>query len=911
MPQENIIREKSYQSRNYPTIIFSSSGHLLYSNRECKMLTELSLPETVKQGRSIHYTELFNNISPIATAIRDGINLKGTFSETKFVSNNARELTVQIEALSNTPPSDVLIRFKDTDLPNAKTEKKEYPYQTLFNEMIHGVFYQKADGSLIDINPAALELLGLTREQFLKKKSSDEDWDVIHEDGTTALPDEHPSTQALVTGKPVKNKVLGVYNPDREDYVWLNINAIPQFENGKSKPYQVFVTLTDITEQKKSEIKLLERDNRLKSIFRALPAGIGIVSNRKLKDVNEHLCNMIGYTRDELVGQPARILYPDDEQYEFVGTEKYRQIIKKGIGTVETRWIHKDGSSIDIILSSSPIDKNNPFEDVTFTAIDISDRKHSEERIHYLTNLLRSIRNVNQLIVKEKEHEKLLKGICDTLTQNQGYNSSWICIFDETKKVMLAEESGLGGIFRNLDLKTEDLPLCVKMIQSENCDHIKLKPSEDCITCPLKCINEASNALVSSLRYNNKLYGMLAASIPAEMADDIEVKGLFKEVAEDISFALYNLELEELQKQSTELVNKIINAIPDLVWLKDKNGKYITCNPRFESFFGSEKELIEGKDDYDFVDRELADIFTYNDRMAITKGKPTLNEEEITYASDGHHEILETIKTPIYDTSGELIGVLGIGRDITARKNFEHLLIQSKEIAEEMNRTKSSFLANMSHELRTPLNSVIGFAQILNEKMCGDLTDKQIKYVQNILGSSKHLLDLINDVLDISRIESGNMEFNPEMTDISKTIKEIQNLIEPLARKKHIDLSIAIDQDDIKISVDQIKFKDILYNLLSNAIKFTDEKGKIEVISEISDTEVQISVSDTGIGIKEENYDLIFEPFKQTDSFLTRKYSGTGLGLALVKHYVEMHGGTIRVESELEKGSKFTFTIPR
>ncbi len=913
MSQRN-KNNKTSEKKN-PTMIFSTSGHLIYSNPECRELVELFHKYSIGSGRTIHLTDLFDNNSPITTAISDIINTQLHTLEINYISQDTRDFIIQFEALSSNIPSDVLVRFIDASRPGeSKTEKewvrKETCYRDLFEDILHGAFYQSADGTLIDVNPAALELFGLTKEQFLKKKSSDEYWNVINEDGTLTRPEDYPSMKAFKTAKPVKNIILGVHNPKKEDYVWLNISAIPQFKKEDKKPYQVFVTLTDITDQKKAEIELLEKDRWLESIFRALPAGVGIVSKRYLLEVNEHLCKMIGYTRDELVGQPARLLYPSDEHYEFVGTEKYRQINEKGIGTVETRWKHKDGSVIDIILSSSPIDRNDLTKGVTFTAIDISDRKRSEERILHLTRILRSIRDVNQLIVKEKEHDRLLKEICKTLTENQGYNSSWICLFDVMKKIKLIEESGPGESFRNLNFESGNLPVCVQMLQSEKYDIIKLKPFEDCTNCPLNCINEDSVVLGTSLNYKGKLYGMLAASLPSQMADDYEVLKLFKEVAEDISFALYNLELEELQKQSTELLSNILDAIPDLVWVKDKNGKYITCNPRFESFFGAKKEEIEGKTDYDFVDKELADFFTNKDRIAMNSDRPSVNEEEIPFASDGHHEILETIKTPIYDINNEPIGVLGIGRDITQRKNLEQILLQSKEIAENATRTKSEFLANMSHELRTPLNSIIGFAQILDERMYGDINGKQMKYIQNILKSSKHLLTLINDVLDISRIESGNMEFNPEITDIPETINEIKDLIEPLAKIKNITIATTINLKYNKIILDKIKFKDILYNLLSNSIKFTGENGNIKIISQTNQSEIQTSISDTGIGISEKYLDLIFEPFKQTDSFLTRKYSGTGLGLALVKHYVEMHGGSIKVESEVNFGSTFTFTIP-
>jgi signal transduction histidine kinase len=248
--------------------------------------------------------------------------------------------------------------------------------------------------------------------------------------------------------------------------------------------------------------------------------------------------------------------------------------------------------------------------------------------------------------------------------------------------------------------------------------------------------------------------------------------------------------------------------------------------------------------------------------------------------------------------------------DITDRKNAEDAIIQSKILAEKANRTKSEFLANMSHELRTPLNSIIGYSQILNQNLSGNMDEKEIEYSSNILNGGEHLLDLINNILDISKIEAGKMDYEAEKVNLSQTIENIIGLVKPLAMKKSIDLQFINDTGFVEISADNVKIKQILHNLLSNAIKFTPEKGEVKVYLSIADNTAQISVSDTGIGIPDDKQKSIFDPFKQAHSSNNRAYGGTGLGLSLVKKYVEMHGGEIWIESEVGKGSLFTFTIP-
>lgn len=226
------------------------------------------------------------------------------------------------------------------------------------------------------------------------------------------------------------------------------------------------------------------------------------------------------------------------------------------------------------------------------------------------------------------------------------------------------------------------------------------------------------------------------------------------------------------------------------------------------------------------------------------------------------------------------------------------------------NRMKSEFLANMSHELRTPLNAIIGFAEVLKDKLCGDLNAEQEDFVKDIHSSGRHLLQMINDILDLSKIEAGKMELQYEVFLVSDAIEEVYTILKGLAKKKQLQLKTVIQEDVKDIEADRVKFKQILYNLLSNAIKFTPQNGTITTNAAIVDGKMQVSVSDSGIGIKPDDQGKVFKEFWQADSSFSRKYEGTGLGLALTRRIVEMHGGNIWFESEYGKGSTFYFAIP-
>jgi len=245
--------------------------------------------------------------------------------------------------------------------------------------------------------------------------------------------------------------------------------------------------------------------------------------------------------------------------------------------------------------------------------------------------------------------------------------------------------------------------------------------------------------------------------------------------------------------------------------------------------------------------------------------------------------------------------------DLVAERTRE--LAQAKAAAESADRLKSAFLATMSHELRTPLNSIIGFSGILLQEMAGPLNEEQKKQLTMVSDSSEHLLALINDVLDLSRIEAGQLKIASERFEIRPVIDKTVRTIRPLAEAKHLALVLKVAPEVGMVTADSRRVEQVLLNLLSNAIKFT-EQGEIRITCSLQETFVRISVADSGIGIKKEDLEKLFRPFTQVETGLTRKYEGTGLGLSISKRLVSLMGGTVDVESEPGRGSMFSFTVP-
>lgn len=389
----------------------------------------------------------------------------------------------------------------------------------------------------------------------------------------------------------------------------------------------------------------------------------------------------------------------------------------------------------------------------------------------------------------------------------------------------------------------------------------------------------------------------------------------------------------------------------------DFDGNVLAYNEGARQIYGYQPREIMGKQNIEiFFPDYFVESGSLNRIISDLMNKGTLSYEGEKVRKNSEIFPARVVLALTKDISGKIVGYVEIVEDLTERRQWEKTLLDAnselqilnKELlqrrqeaddaklqAEAVNRAKSDFLANMSHELRTPLNSILGFSEILVDELYGKLNEKQQEYAKDIYSSGKHLLGLINDILDLSKVESGKLELELARFPLSDVLNASMTMLKEKAMKHGIKMSIDISSDaDIEIKADERKLKQIMFNLLSNAVKFTPDGGSVTVQARrgslqdeaeaISRGEiprsarndnlgtdfVEISVIDNGIGIKPEDMAKLFKPFSQIESAYTKTYEGTGLGLALTKRLVEFHGGRICVESEFGKGSKFTFMIP-
>jgi len=368
---------------------------------------------------------------------------------------------------------------------------------------------------------------------------------------------------------------------------------------------------------------------------------------------------------------------------------------------------------------------------------------------------------------------------------------------------------------------------------------------------------------------------------------------------------------EHALERERDLMQTLMDGLPDVIFFKDRQGRFTKGNQSLARYFGIDHpdELI-GKTDYDFSPPELAASFQEDDQKVMRSGDKLIAREEVNEDSDGNVTYFLTTKVPIRNPDGEVVGLVGIGRDITSLKKAQMELTKARDIADAANRAKSDFLANMSHEIRTPMNAVIGMTELLQDTK---LDDSQREYLRMVRESGEVLLELINDILDFSKIEAGKFTLDHIPFDLHETLGDTMKSIAVRAHRKKLELAFHISPDVPRgILGDPARLRQILVNLVGNAIKFT-EQGEVLVDVTAQEqgatTRVKFCVRDTGIGIPENKQRYIFEAFEQVDASTTRRFGGTGLGLAITSRLVTLMGGTIDLQSQPGKGSTFTFSV--
>jgi PAS domain S-box-containing protein len=358
----------------------------------------------------------------------------------------------------------------------------------------------------------------------------------------------------------------------------------------------------------------------------------------------------------------------------------------------------------------------------------------------------------------------------------------------------------------------------------------------------------------------------------------------------------------------------VISSVPFFVFWKDRQGVFLGCNDLFAKLGGLEKpDDIVGKTDYDMPwTKEQSDLYREDDFGVIASGKPKLDIEETNLDAAGNEKVLLTSKVPLQAEDGSVIGVIGIFADITARKTMERELSRSKEQAEAANRAKSDFLATMSHELRTPLTMILSPVEALLSQRRTSLAPEVLEVLERAYRNAHRLKTLTDDILDFSKQQAGRLDLQLEPVDVREHLIQLVLDMTPTAVARGLELRLeGADSPIGVVTLDVAKFDKILINLIGNALKFTPRGGKVRVSVASDGKMLSFFVSDDGPGIDPKDHERLFRRFEQVDSGSKRRHGGTGLGLALVKEFVELMGGRVGVRSQLGAGATFSVELPQ
>ena len=402
---------------------------------------------------------------------------------------------------------------------------------------------------------------------------------------------------------------------------------------------------------------------------------------------------------------------------------------------------------------------------------------------------------------------------------------------------------------------------------------------------------------------------LLSSACPLLGADGLKLGAIA--VMQDITERKHT---QETLKRESTLMQALMDNIPDAIYFKDTESRFTRVNQHAPYRGNKAPAGVIGKTDFDFFIEKHARAAYEDEQGIIRTGQPIIDKIEQETYPDGSVTWLSTTKVPILDETGKVTGLVGISRDITERKRAEEAHLQfvreqtAREQAEAANRLKDQFLAVVSHELRTPLTSILGWSHLLRS---GQLDEENTtKAIETIERNARAQSQLIDDLLDVSRIITGNLRLEISPVDPSIFIETAIAALRPAAEAKGVSIQ-KIEKGAGFVAGDAARLQQVIWNLLSNAIKFTPEGGNVQIKVEPSNSQMKITVSDTGIGIKEEFLPYVFEDFRQGDQTTTRQHGGLGLGLAIVRHLVNLHGGTVQVESSGEgQGATFTLSLP-
>jgi PAS domain S-box-containing protein len=676
-------------------------------------------------------------------------------------------------------------------------------------------------------------------------------------------------------------------------------------------------------ERARAEDALRVSEASYRSLIQSAPCGILRLSaaDGRLLDANTALAGMLGYdSAADLLKVSAEggiALAPAVLSSLMAECGQARLVIETEVG-----WKCKEGAELLVRLAGRVVsdDCGAPIC-LEMIAENVTERRLAQRRVQQLNRLYSVLSHAGQAIVCTRERSALFREICRVVVEEGGFQMAWLGMLDPDTGVVTPcasspeREEYVAGLHITPGVEPDGHGPVGTVIQENRhvvCNDLAADPSM--ALWQERALRRSFRSVAAfPLVINGRPIGAIEIYAAEVNLFDDENVALLDELAANVSFALESIETERIHDRIAGELDQFFALSLDMLGISDLEGYLQRLNPAWEKALGFSAAEICSKPWVEFVhpeDRQRA-----LEALARLRYGTELRHLELRFRSkSGTYKWLVGSATPALDR-GVVFAAMS---DITERKHLEEQLRSKNLELEERNhrieaasRMKSEFLANMSHELRTPLNGIIGFSELLYDGKLGTLPERPREFLGRIHASASHLLQLINGVLDLSKIEAGHLEFCPEHLFVSHVIREVTGILSGLAAEKQIQIETNIEEEVDEVTIDAGRLRQVLYNYLSNALKFTGERGRVVLrLQSEGVTEFRLEVSDNGIGIPEKDLGRLFVEFQQLDATTAKHYQGTGLGLALTKRIVEAQGGRVGVASRPGEGSTFFAVLP-
>lgn len=762
-----------------------------------------------------------------------------------------------------------------TDITERKQDEEklrlsQVRYRSLVEAQKDLVSRSDPSGKLTFVNDAYCQLMNLPREELLGRKYQE----FVHPDDLPALHTIKDVTVLDTHRQYVESRLL---TPSGVRWFGWDSTAILD-ENGALIELQGVGR--DITERKQAEEALRQSEQKYRDLINGMNDTVWVVDEHlQIIDVNAAATATLGYTRNELLNMRISEIDIVISEKEMLAMTVNAPLNRFQV--FETQHQTKDGRIIPIEVNAGMVFYMG--QTVTMgISRDITERKQAQQKLEELNRTLED---------RVRERTAQVQDLYDNAPT--GYHS-----LDSEGRLIAINQTELDWLgYRREELLGKPLS---SIYSSQAATGFLSRFAQ------FKASKQVHSVEVEVVRKDGSTFPVMINTI-----------GTYDKNGEYISSrsTMTNITLrkraENELKRNVNFTNALLDAIPTPVFYKDSNGRYQGCNHAFADIMGKTVEQIKGKTVYELWPSDNANIYHQKDLEILQTGERQIYESTIT-DKNGNVRSVIFIKDLFHDESGKVAGVVGAFIDITERKHAEEILQLANAEMQRAMRVKDEFLASMSHELRTPLTGILGLSEVLQMEAYGVLNEKQLKALKNIEASGRHLLDLINDILDLSKIEAGKLEMQFGNCALEEICHASLQMTKSMAHQKRQNVSFSMRPASVVVRADGRRLKQMLVNLISNAIKFTPQNGSLglEVTLNKDTHQVGLMVWDKGVGIAAENLSKLFKPFVQLDSRLARQYSGTGLGLSLVHRMAELHNGSVSVESQLGEGSRFTIFLP-